>query len=353
MGRKFGTTKDGRAVKLFTLKNQHGAEMKVIDFGAIVLSLKVPDRNGQMADVVLGCDRLSDYETKTPYFGAVVGRYGNRIAKGRFTLDGQAYTLATNNGPNALHGGLRGFDKVVWNAQAITTSAGPAVEFTYLSKDGEEGYPGNLTVKMVYTLTDMNEFKIEYTATTDKPTICNVTHHSYFNLAGAGHGDILGHEMTINADRFTPVDATLIPSGELRPVKDTPMDFTKPMTIGARVNQADEQLQFGGGYDHNWVINQPQPGELTLAVRVAEPHSGRVLEVFTTEPGIQFYCGNFLDGTLTGKGGKVYRHRYGFCLEPQHFPDSPNHENFPSCVLRPGQTYRQTTVYRFSTDKKL
>ncbi|MCX6995887.1 MAG: galactose mutarotase [Kiritimatiellaeota bacterium] len=351
MNKSFGTTKDGQAVERFTLKNKNGAEMQVMNFGAIVLSLKVPDRHGQLADVVLGCDQLSDYETKTPYFGAVVGRYGNRIAKGQFTLDGQTYTLATNNGPNALHGGLKGFDKVVWKAKALQTSAEPAVEFTYASKDGEEGYPGKLAVKMVYTLTDKNEFKIQYTATTDKPTVVNITHHSYFNLAGAGHGDILGHEMMINADRFTPVDVTLIPTGELRPVKDTPMDFTKPLAIGARVNQTDEQLKFGGGYDHNWVINQKQAGELTAAVRVAEPKSGRVLEVLTTEPGVQFYCGNFLDGTITGKGGQVYKHRYGFCLEPQHFPDSPNHANFPACVLRPGQTYQQTTIYRFSTVK--
>ena len=349
--RLFGTTSDGQAVKLFTLKNKNGAELQVINFGAIVLSLKVPDRNGQLADVTLGCDQLSDYESKTPYFGAVVGRYGNRIAKGQFTLEGQTYTLATNNGPNALHGGLKGFDKVVWQAQAVQASDGPAVEFSYLSKDGEEGYPGSLAVKMVYTLTDKNEFKIQYTATTDKPTVVNITHHSYFNLAGAGEGDILGHEMMINADRFTPVDATLIPTGELKPVQGTPMDFTKPMAIGARVNQDNEQLKFGGGYDHNWVINQQQAGELTAAVRVVEPKSGRVLEVLTTEPGVQFYCGNFLDGTLTGKGGKVYKHRYGFCLEPQHFPDTPNHTNFPSCVLRPGQTYTQTTIYRFSTVK--
>ena len=349
--RLFGTTSDGQAVKLFTLKNKNGAELQVINFGAIVLSLKVPDRNGQLADVTLGCDQLSDYESKTPYFGAVVGRYGNRIAKGQFMLEGQTYTLATNNGPNALHGGLKGFDKVVWQAQAVQASDGPAVEFSYLSKDGEEGYPGSLAVKMVYTLTDKNEFKIQYTATTDKPTVVNITHHSYFNLAGAGEGDILGHEMMINADRFTPVDATLIPTGELKPVQGTPMDFTKPMAIGARVNQDNEQLKFGGGYDHNWVINQQQAGELTAAVRVVEPKSGRVLEVLTTEPGVQFYCGNFLDGTLTGKGGKVYKHRYGFCLEPQHFPDTPNHPNFPACVLRPGQTYTQTTIYRFSTVK--
>ena len=349
--RLFGTTSDGQAVKLFTLKNKSGAELQVINFGAIVLSLKVPDRNGQLADVTLGCDQLSDYESKTPYFGAVVGRYGNRIAKGQFTLEGQTYTLATNNGPNALHGGLKGFDKVVWQAQAVQDGDGPAVEFSYLSKDGEEGYPGSLAVKMVYTLTDKNEFKIQYTATTDKPTVVNITHHSYFNLAGAGEGDILGHEMMINADRFTPVDATLIPTGELKPVQGTPMDFTKPMAIGARVNQDNEQLKFGGGYDHNWVINQQQAGELTAAVRVVEPKSGRVLEVLTTEPGVQFYCGNFLDGTLTGKGGKVYKHRYGFCLEPQHFPDTPNHTNFPSCVLQPGQTYTQTTIYRFSTVK--
>ena len=348
--RLFGTTSDGQAVKLFTLKNKSGAELQVINFGAIVLSLKVPDRNGQLADVTLGCDQLSDYESKTPYFGAVVGRYGNRIAKGQFMLEGQTYTLATNNGPNALHGGLKGFDKVVWQAQAVQASDGPAVEFSYLSKDGEEGYPGSLAVKMVYTLTDKNEFKIQYTATTDKPTVVNITHHSYFNLAGAGEGDILGHEMMINADRFTPVDATLIPTGELKPVQGTPMDFTKPMAIGARVNPDNEQLKFGGGYDHNWVINKPM-GQLRTMARVYEPTSGRVLEVLSTEPGLQFYTGNFLDGKITGKGGWVYAFRNGFCMEPQHYPDSPNQPNFPSVVLKPGEVYKNTIIYKFSVQK--
>lgn len=343
----FGKTKDGVAVDCYTLMNHNGVALKVINYGATVISLKVPDQNGKLEDVVLGFDNLADYETKSPYFGCVVGRYGNRIAKGRFTLDGAAYHLATNNGPNALHGGLKGFDKAVWQVKPMQTVDGPAVALTYVSKDGEEGYPGNLSVKVVYTLTDRNEVKIDYTATTDKDTIINLTNHSYFNLAGQGKGDILGHEMQINASHFTPVDATLIPTGELRPVKGTPFDFTEPTAIGARIHQDDEQLKFGNGYDHNWVLDKD--GALSLAARVVEPKSGRIMEVCTTEPGVQFYCGNFLDGTLTGKGGEVYKFRYGFCLETQHYPDSPNHPNFPPAVLRPDQSYQTTTIYRFST----
>lgn len=343
----FGKTKDGVAVDCYTLKNRNGVEMKVINYGATIIALKVPDQNGKLDDVVLGFDTLADYETKSPYFGCVVGRYGNRIAKGQFTLNGVAYNLATNNGPNSLHGGLKGFDKVVWQAKELQTVAGPAIVLTHVSKDGDEGYPGNLTMKVVYTLTDRNEVKIDYRATTDKDTVINLTNHSYFNLAGQGHGDILSHEMQINASHFTPVDATLIPTGELRPVKGSPFDFTEPTTIGARIAQNDEQLKFGNGYDHNWVLDKD--GALTLAARVVEPKSGRIMEVCTTEPGIQFYCGNFLDGTLTGKAGKVYNFRNGFCLETQHYPDSPNHPNFPPTVLRPGQIYQTTTIYRFST----
>lgn len=344
----FGKTLDGVKVNLHTLKNHSGMEVRVMDFGATIVSIRVPDQQGQLGNVALGFDNLANYETNSPYFGALVGRYGNRIAKGKFTLDGTTYSLATNNGPNSLHGGLKGFDKAVWQAQTKQTAAGPAIEFTHVSKDGEEGYPGQLTMKVVYTLTDQNELRLDYTATTDKDTVVNLTNHSYFNLAGQGTGDVLGHEVLLNASHFTPVDATLIPTGELRPVKGTPFDFTKPTAIGARIAQADEQLKFGGGYDHNWVLDRD--GEsLALAARVTEPTSGRVMEVLTTEPGVQFYTGNFLDGTLTGLEGKVYKQRYGLCLETQHYPDSPNHANFPPVTLKPGQTYRTTTVYRFST----
>ncbi len=344
----YGKTKDGVAVNVHTLKNHSGMEVRVIDYGATIVSVRVPDQQGLCGDVVLGFDNLADYETKSPYFGCAVGRYGNRIAKGTFTLNGTTYSLATNNGPNALHGGLKGFDKAVWHAQVMRTAAGPAIEFTHVSKDGDQGYPGTLTMKMVYTLTDQNEIRLDYIATTDKDTVINLTNHSYFNLEGQGHGDILGHELVLNAGNFTPVDATLIPTGELRPVKGTPFDFTKSTAIGARIAEADEQLTFGGGYDHNWVLDREGEG-LSLAARVTAPASGRVMEVFTTEPGVQFYCGNFLDGTLTGKDGKVYQRRYGLCLETQHYPDSPNHPNFPPVTLKPGQTYRTTTVYKFST----
>ena len=295
--------------------------------------------------MVLGYDRLADYLASTPYFGALVGRYGNRIAKARFTLDGQVYKLAANNGPNSLHGGLKGFDKVVWSAKSLATPDGPALELNYMSKDGEEGFPGNLSVKAVYTLTEDNALRLDYTAMTDKDTVLSLTHHSYFNLAG--HGDVLGHEVYLNASRFTPVDETMIPTGEMRPVAGTPMDFTKATAIGARINQDDEQLKLGKGYDHNWVLDKT-PGALTLAARVYEPTTGRVLEAFTTEPGMQFYTANFLDGKLTGKGGWVYQFRNAFCLEPQHFPDSPNQPGFPTTVLKPGQIYKSTVIYKFS-----
>jgi aldose 1-epimerase len=341
----FGQMPDGTPVTLYTLQNGKGALATICNYGGIVTSLKVPDRNGVPGDVVLGYDNLAGYLKDSPYFGALIGRYGNRIAQGKFTLNGQTCTLATNNGPNALHGGLKGFDKVVWDAKPVTTDQGPALELRYVSKDGEEGYPGTLTVKAVYTLTADNALHLEYTATTDKDTVVNLTQHSYFNLAGKG--DILGHEVMINADQFTPVDATLIPTGEMPSVAGTPFDFRKPTTIGARINDSNEQLKFGGGYDHNWVITKPV-GQLTLLARVHEPASGRVLEVLSTEPGLQFYSGNFLDGTITGKGGWVYQHRNGFCMEPQHYPDSPNHSNFPSVVLKPGQVYKNTIIYRFS-----
>lgn len=345
----FGKTPSGDEITLYTLTNAKGMEATVMNYGARVVTLKAPDRQGRIADVVLGFDSLDGYLKDNPYFGAVVGRYGNRIAKGLFTLDGKQYKLACNNGENALHGGLKGFDKVVWAAKEVKTADGPGVELTYLSKDGEEGYPGNLTATVTYVLTDRNELKLDYNIATDKDTVANVTNHSYFNLAGQGEGDILGHEMQINADRFTPVDKGLIPTGELKPVEGTPFDFRKPMVIGSRIGNNDEQLKLGLGYDHNFVLNRSGDG-LSPAVRVREPKSGRVMEVLTTEPGVQFYTGNFLDGTIRGKGGKVYPHRGAFCLETQHFPDSPNHPQFPSVVLKPGNPYRSTTVYRFSVE---
>lgn len=342
----WGSLPDGSQVSIYTLRNGKGAEVKISNYGGIVTEWYAPDRHGKMGDVVLGYDNLAGYLKETPYFGCLVGRYGNRIAKGRFTLDGATYSLVTNNYPNHLHGGTKGFDKVLWKANAYVRADAPYLELTYTSRDMEEGYPGNLTVKAVYSLGADNSLRLEYTATTDKATVVNLTQHSYFNLAGKG--DILGHEVYLNADRFTPVDSTLIPTGELRPVDGTPFDFRKPTTIGARVNQADEQLKFGGGYDHNWVINKPA-GQLGLQARVYEPSTGRVLEVLSDQPGLQFYCGNFLDGKITGKRGWSYQHRNGFCMEPQHYPDSPNQPNFPSVVLRPGQTYRNTIIYRLST----
>jgi aldose 1-epimerase len=344
----FGKTADGTAVDLFTLTNANGAQASIMNYGGIVVSLKMPDRSGKLADIVLGFDSLDGYLQKEPYFGALIGRYGNRIAKGRFTLDGVEYKLAQNNGENALHGGIRGFDKRVWDAREVQDAGGGGVELKYVSKDGEEGYPGNLTATVVYTLTGGNELKIDYTATTDKDTVVNLTNHSYFNLAGQGEGDILQQVVTIYADQFTPVDAGLIPTGELRRVRGTPFDFTAPAAIGARINQDDQQLKFGGGYDHNWVLRGAR-GSMKPAAEVFEPGTGRVMQVLTTEPGLQFYTGNFLDGTIRGKQGKVYNRRYAFCMETQHFPDSPNKPEFPSTVLKPGMTYHTQTVYKFST----
>ena len=340
----FGKLPDGTAVESFTLRNARGMEVRAITYGAIIVSLRVPDRAGKFDDVVLGHDDLAGYLAKPSYFGAVVGRYGNRIAKGRFTLDGKTYTLATNNGPNHLHGGVKGFDKVVWKGEPAS-AGGASVTFSYTSRDGEEGYPGTLSARVTYTLTDKDELRFQYAATTDKATPVNLTQHSYFNLAGAGH-DILGHELTIDADRFTPVDATLIPTGKLAPVSGTPFDFRKPTAIGARIGQDDEQLRFGGGYDHNYVLNRTGDG-LVHAVRLVDPSSGRTLDIQTTEPGVQFYSGNFLDGTVKGKGGVVYAHRSGLCLETQHFPDSPNQPAFPSTIVRPGKEYRSETVLTF------
>ncbi len=345
---EFGTTSDGEMVQLYTLTNQHGMRATITNYGGIVTSLWVPDSEGNLGDVVLGYDTLDDYIASSPYFGALVGRYGNRIANGRFALDSIEYTLAVNNGPNHLHGGLVGFDKVVWEAEPYATTEEVGVNLSYVSIDGEEGYPGNLTVRVTYALTANDELRIDYALETDKATVANVTHHGYFNLAGHASGDILGHELMLAADRFTPVDEGLIPTGELRDVEGTPMDFRVPDAIGERIDADDEQIQFGGGYDHNWVLNG-DAGTLRLAARVHEPASGRVMEVLTTEPGVQFYAGNFLDGSNLGKGGVAYAHRSGFCLETQHFPDSPNHPEFPSTVLRPGVLYESTTIYGFST----
>jgi aldose 1-epimerase len=345
----FGTA-DGQSVDLYTLRNQHGVEAKITNYGGILVSLKVPDRNGKFDDVVLGFNDLDTYLKGHPYFGALIGRYGNRIAKGRFTLNGVEYKLAVNNGENTLHGGIKGFDKVVWTGKEMKTKAGPAVVLTYLSKDGEEGYPGNLNVRVVYTLTNNNELKIEYSARTDKDTVTNLTHHSYFNLAGEGNGDILSHRVTINANRFVPTDAGSIPTGELRKVAGTPFDFLTAHAIGERINQDEEQLKLGNGYDHTWVING-RPGSLRLAATAYEATSGRTMQVWTTEPGMQFYTGNFLDGTLTGKSGKIYQRRFGFCFETQHYPDSPNQPSFPTTTLKKGATYKSTTIYRFASKK--
>ncbi len=343
----FGKTAHGTSVDLYTLTNINGLEAKISNYGGTMVSLMVPDRDGKQEDVTLGFDTLEEYIKKSLYFGCIVGRYANRIARGTFALDDVEYTLAQNDGENHLHGGIKGFDKAVWQAEEVKSDSGVGLKLTYLSKNGEEGYPGNLSVKVIYNLTNNNEWKIEYLATTDEATVVNLTNHAYFNLAGGVSGDILGHELMINADRFTPIDKSLIPTGELRSVKGTPMDFTQPIAIGARIEQDDEQLLFGNGYDHNWVLNS-RGGSLALAASVYEPTTGRVLEVYTTEPGIQFYTGNFLDGSITGRGDKVYTKRYGFCLETQHFPDSPNKPDFPATVLKPGEKYTQTTIYKFS-----
>jgi aldose 1-epimerase len=343
----FGKTAEGAAVELYTLSNAKGMEAGIMTYGGAVVSLTAPDRAGKFGDVLLGLDAVEGYQKQTAFLGALIGRYGNRIGHGSFTLGGKKYALPKNDGDNTLHGGPQGFDKRIWNAAEVKSAEGPALEMTYVSKDGEEGFPGTLNVKVIYTLTDNNELKIDYTATTDKETVVNLTNHSYFNLAGAGVGDILNHQVTILADRFTPVDSGLIPTGELRAVSGTPFDFTKATAIGARIGQTDQQLQFGKGYDHNWVLNNSN-GSMAKAAEVYEQGSGRVMEVLTTEPGLQFYTGNFLDGTIKGKGGKTYGHRSGFCMETQHFPDSPNKPAFPSTTLQPGQTYHTTTVYRFS-----
>jgi len=343
----FGQLPDGRRVELFALTNAHGIEVRAMTYGAIITSIQTPDRSGKRADIVLGFDSLGGYLGGSPYFGAVVGRYANRIARGQFTLDGVTYHLARNNGPNSLHGGARGFDKVRWSGEPFESDSTAGVTFRYESPDGEEGYPGTVSVRVTYTLTDADDLIIEYEAATTKATPINLSQHTYWNLHGDGAGDILAHVLTLNASAFTPVDSTLIPTGQIAPVAGTPFDFRTATAIGARINAANEQLRFGRGYDHNWVIGQANPGTLTHAARLEDPVSGRTLDISTTEPGVQFYSGNFLDGTLNGKDGRPYAHRSGLCLETQHFPDSPNHANFPSTILRPGQRYASRTVITF------
>ena len=343
----FGQLPDGRSVALFTLRNEQGMEVKITTYGGAIVSWTAPDRTGKYEDITLGCDSLAGYLRGTPFFGALIGRYGNRIAKGHFSLDGTTYTLATNNIGNHLHGGISGFDKVLWTATPVSGSE-PALKLTYLSKDGEEGYPGNLQVEVLYTLQKDNALRIDYKAATDKKTVINLTNHAYFNLAGAGKGDILGHELVLNASAFLPVDSTLIPTGVRQPVAGTVFDFTKNKRIGAEIDQkSDQQIRFGLGYDHCWVLTDPST-TLKQAAVLTEPGSGRVMEVLTTEPAIQFYSGNFLDGKITGKGGHSYALRSGLCLETEHFPDSPNRPDFPTTVLNPGETYQTTTVYRFT-----
>ena len=343
----FGRTADGAAVELFTLRNDHGIEVQIVNYGAIITSIRTPDRDGRFADIVLGFDDLDGYINHPRFFGAVPGRYANRIAKGRFTIDGHTYTLATNNGANHLHGGVKGFDKVVWSAEPFERNGTSGVTLRYTSRDGEEGYPGTLHAAVTYTLSPRDELIAEYGATTDKPTHVNLTQHSYFNLAGEGRGTVIHHQLTIDADRYTPVDEGLIPTGELAPVEGTPFDFRTAVEIGARIDADDEQIHRGGGYDHNFVLNVLNSGPGPhLAARVVEPSSGRTLVVETTEPGVQFYSGNRLAKT-TGKGGHVYDARSGFCLETQHFPDSPNQPNFPSTLLRPGAAYATKTVFTF------
>jgi aldose 1-epimerase len=342
----FGKTPEGEPVEIYTLVNRNGLKARITTYGAILTELHVPDRNGHLADIVLGFDNLDAYLKGHPFFGATTGRYANRIGKAQFTLNGKVYKLAANNGPNCLHGGIKGIDKRVWKARDVSGAAGAAMEFSYLSPDGEEGFPGNLQIKVTYTLTAKDELRIDYEATTDQDTVVNLTNHSYFNLGGEGNGSILNHLLRLNADRYTPVDETSIPLGDIVPTANTVMDFSRPMTIGARWNQLKGTP---GGYDHNYVINQVKPGELTLAADVVEPESGRRMRILTTEPGVQLYTGNFLDGSLKGKSGKAYEKNFGFCLETQHFPDSPNKPQFPSTVLKPGQVYRTTTVHAFSS----
>jgi aldose 1-epimerase len=345
----FGKMPDGAPIDIFTLTSAAGMEVRTMPYGATIVSLRVPDRSGRMSDVALGFDNFDDYKAKnSPYMGVVPGRYANRIAKGRFTLDGKTYRLATNNGPNHLHGGITGFDKKVWHAAPFERGGTAGVVYTLTSPDGDEGYPGTLTAAVTYSVSASNALTVDYEATTDRATPVNLTQHTYFNLAGEGAGDVLGHVLTIDADRFTPVDDTLVPTGALAPVEHTPFDFRTPTAIGARIGADDVQLRRGGGYDHNFVLNGTSAG-VHHAARVVDPTSGRTLDVSTTEPGMQFYSANFLDGTITGKAGHVYARRGALCLETQHFPDSPNHANFPSTIVRPGAPFRSETVFTFGT----
>jgi len=346
----FGTTPAGETVDVYTLTNPDGMEVRAITYGGIITSLRVPDRNGKLGDVALGFDSFDGYVKNPPFLGAIIGRYGNRIARGRFTLEGKTYSLAVNNAPNHLHGGVKGFDKAIWKAESFKKEDAVGIVFTHTSPDGDEGYPGNLSLRVTYTLTPSNALEVEYQATTDKTTPVNLTQHTYFNLAGEGTRDILEHVMTIHASRYTPVDSTLIPTGELATVEGTPFDFRMPTPIGARIAANDQQIRFGNGYDHNYVLDRAV-GETGLvpAAHVVEGSSGRVLDVSTTEPGMQFYTGNFLDGSLKGKSGQAYGRRTGFCLETQHFPDSPNKPGFPSTILQPGQSFTSKTVFAFST----
>jgi aldose 1-epimerase len=346
----YGTTAAGQPVDEYTLTNANSVEIKVITYGGIISSLRVPDRDSRLDNVVLGLNSLGDYETRSPYLGAIIGRYGNRIGGAKFSLEGKEYLLAKNDGPNALHGGVKGFDKVVWTAKAIPGDTEVGLELSYLSPDGEEGYPGNLSVTVVYTLTADNTLHVDYSATTDKPTVVNLTQHTYFNLRGNGFGDIYDHVLQINADRYTPVDSNLIPTGELADVAGTPLDFRVPQRIGARLRSGHEQMVRGRGYDHNFVLNRADNTSLVKAAHLLDPATGRSLEVWTTEPGIQFYSGNFLDGTIVGSSGSTIRQGDGLCLETQHFPDSPNQPNFPSTVLKPGHAYRTMTVFKFAAE---
>lgn len=346
----FGKLPDGREVDQYILKNANGMEVKIMNYGGVITHWTAPNKEGKYEDIVLGFDSLAGYLTPPPYFGAIIGRYGNRIAKGKFTLDGKTYQLAKNNGENHLHGGVVGYDKVLWNAESIE-GAESTLKLTYLSKDGEEGYPGNLNITVTYTLTNDNSLKMDYVATTDKATIINLTNHSYFNLSAAKK-DVLDQEITLNADRYLPVDEGLIPTGELRLVTGNVFDFSKPTEIGKGINDVkDKQIKLGGGYDHAWILNKKEPNELSLAATVLEKTSGRKMEVMTTEPAIQFYTGNFLDGSLTGKGGVKYTKRFALCLESEHYPDSPNQSAFPSVILKPNEKYSTTTIYKFSVEK--
>jgi aldose 1-epimerase len=348
----YGKTQEGELVDLYTLTNQVGMEVAITNYGGTVVSIRVPDRNGELDDVVLGYDKLEDYESGKAFFGATIGRYANRIANGKFILGGKTHLLSRNDGPNTLHGGVKGFSKRVWAAKDVSSKSAPALRLTYLSKDGEEGFPGDLPVTVTFSLSsESNELCVDYIATSDvKDTVLNLTNHSYFNLGGAGSGDILAHRLKLCAQQFTPLGATMIPTGELRNVAGTPFDFIRSTAIGERIHADNEQLKYGKGYDHNWVLDHKDPNSLDLAAEIYDPKSRRMLVILTTEPGIQFYAGNLLDGTIQGKGGKIYEHRSAFCLETQHFPDSPNHPQFPSTLLRPGQRFHSRTVYRFSVE---